>query len=166
MYRLLISILLAGLVTTSFAKAPTAAPAPATNTQPLHISFVQTASAGTLTAVPGQSNQYTLTLNNVSPYISYYIDRPSRATGLAAIKNFVSAWNVGNNSFAQDNPNAVIYAGQINGQPNAGTAYIVQISSPNYNAASNQMTYLVTPLGSQSFLLNQIILASVAVIIN
>lgn len=131
------------------------------------VSFIQVANTASLVAIPGQSNQYMLTLFNVSPYITYYIKRPSRVSGLATLANFIKAWSVGNNSFAQDNPNAVIYAGQINGQTNQSeTAYVVQLGNPSYNQQKNQISYMVTPLGRQGFILQSINLNNVALVIN
>ena len=146
----------------SFAYAQTAN----TQTRP-HIAFVQTASTGQLVAVSGQSNEYTLTLYHVSPYITYYFHRPNRATGLALVKNFINTWTFGPDNFAQDNPNAVIYAGQINGQPNqANVSYVVQIANPAFSLMTDQMTYKVVPLGKNGFILNQIDLADIVVVIN
>lgn len=154
---------------------PVAARAPATNTvntsaptaPPVRVSFIQTATHATLETIPGQPNAYTLTLENISPYITYYLNRPNRATGLATVKNFIAAWSTGPDNMAQDNPNAVIYAGQINGQPNqALSSYVVQISNPNFTPAANQITYVVSALGKQGFILDKIDLDYVVLLIN
>ena len=133
----------------------------------VHISFVQTVNNAKLLANSGQANQYTLTLYGVNPYITYYFDRPSRSTGLATIKGFVAAWDVGSNSFAVNNPNAILYAGEVNGQNNLGqTAYVVQLSNPRYDLVQNQMTYSVTPLGKEGFILNELDLTDAVLVIN
>lgn len=151
--------------------APAATQASASSTigtsAPVRVSFIQTAMHATLESIPGQPNTYTLTLYNISPYITYYLNRPNRATGLATVKNYVAAWGSGADNMIQDNPNAVIYAGQINGQPNqALTSYVVQISNPNFTPSSNQISYVVSALGKQGFVLDKFDLDYVVLIIN
>lgn|SRR3990167_9185792 len=154
---------------TTTAPATTAAPASTTaqTPTPTRVSFIQTATHAKLESIPGQPNTYTLTLYDISPYITYYLSRPNRATGLATVKNYVAAWGSGADNMIQDNPNAVIYAGQINGQANqALTAYVVQISNPNFTASSSQISYVVSALGKQGFILDKFDLDYVVLIIN
>ncbi len=159
--------LFAAPVATATPAPPVTAPASTTAQTPTRVSFIQTATHAKLESIPGQSNMYTLTLYDISPYITYYLNRPNRATGLATVKNYVAAWGSGADNMIQDNPNAVIYAGQINGQPNqALTSYVVQISNPNFTPSSNQISYVVSALGKQGFVLNKFDLDYVVLIIN
>jgi hypothetical protein len=63
--------------------------------------FVQT--AGGLTTTDS-----TITLKTLSPSTLYFADRPQREVGHMSAEHFVDVWNQGENSFADDPPNAVV----------------------------------------------------------
>jgi hypothetical protein len=63
--------------------------------------FVQTA-AGLA------SNGSEMTLRMISPSTLYFADRPQRDVGHMSSEHFVNVWNEGENSFADDPPNAVV----------------------------------------------------------
>ena len=63
--------------------------------------FVQTARGIT-------SDGSTLTLNDVTPATLYFSDRPQRVVGYMSTADFVDLWAEGDNSFAEDPPNAVL----------------------------------------------------------
>jgi hypothetical protein len=63
--------------------------------------FVQTASEA---AVEGS----VLTLHDVSRSTLYFSDRPKRVVGHVTSEMFVDLWDQGENSFAEDPPNAVL----------------------------------------------------------
>ena len=50
----------------------------------------------------------TLTLRRVTPSTLYFSDRPKREVGHMSTEHFVSVWSEGENSFADDPPNAVV----------------------------------------------------------
>jgi len=50
----------------------------------------------------------TLTLIGLSPSTLYFSDRPKRVVGHMTTEQFVDGWDVGDNSFASDPPNAVL----------------------------------------------------------
>ena len=62
--------------------------------------FVQTAESVT-------SDGRTLTLTGVTPSTLYFSDRPQRIVGHMSTSDFVDLWGEGENSFAEDPPNAV-----------------------------------------------------------
>jgi hypothetical protein len=64
--------------------------------------FVQT--AGGLTSEAGKA----IILHDPSPSTIYFADRPSREVGHLATKLFIDLWDDGENSFAEDPPNAVL----------------------------------------------------------
>jgi hypothetical protein len=64
--------------------------------------FVQTAHA------LESSDGSTITLRGVSPSTLYFADRPQREVGHMSNEHFVSVWDEGDNSFADDPPNAVL----------------------------------------------------------
>ena len=49
----------------------------------------------------------TLTLQGISPSVLWFADRPDREVGHVTCEEFVSDWGEGENSFAEDPPNAV-----------------------------------------------------------
>ncbi len=63
--------------------------------------FVQTAASMT-------SDGEVLTLKGLSPSTLYFADRPQREVGHMSSRQFVVNWGEGDNSFAQNPPNAVL----------------------------------------------------------
>ena len=63
--------------------------------------FVQTAHGLTTT-------DDTITLKTLSPSTLYFSDRPKREVGHMSTEHFVNVWSEGENSFADDPPNAVL----------------------------------------------------------
>ena len=63
--------------------------------------FVQTAAG-----VEGGSGK--LTLRGLAPSTLYFSDRPQRVVGHVSSRQFVDLWALGENSFAEDPPNAVL----------------------------------------------------------
>jgi hypothetical protein len=49
-----------------------------------------------------------MTLRMISPSTLYFADRPQRDVGHMSSEHFVNVWNEGENSFAEDPPNAVV----------------------------------------------------------
>jgi hypothetical protein len=50
----------------------------------------------------------TITLKTISPSTLYFADRPQRDVGHMSSEHFVNMWGEGENSFAEDPPNAVV----------------------------------------------------------
>jgi hypothetical protein len=63
--------------------------------------FVQTAASMT-------SDRGTITLRGLSPSTLYFADRPHREVGHMLSRHFVANWAEGDNSFADNPPNAVL----------------------------------------------------------
>ena len=63
--------------------------------------FVQTAASMT-------SGRGTITLQGLSPSTLYFADRPQREVGHMSSAHFVANWPAGDNSFADNPPNAVL----------------------------------------------------------
>lgn len=114
---------------------------------PINVSFAQVINSGHLKEINDQKNIYRLTISDVSPYILYYMKRPKRLSGQVSLKNFINAWQKGNNSFAKNPPNAILYPGMINQNANrSGQAFRFIVSKPQYKASESAMTYLLKPL--------------------
>jgi hypothetical protein len=54
------------------------------------------------------SNNSTLTLHGLAHATLFFSDRPQRVVGHLTSKKFISEWGTGDNSFAEDPPNAVV----------------------------------------------------------
>lgn len=70
-------------------------------TDSIEAMFVQTASGLT-------SDNRTITFQGLSPSTLFFADRPQRVVGHVTTQKFVSQWGDGENSFAEDPPNAVV----------------------------------------------------------
>ena len=55
-----------------------------------------------------QSDRGTITLRGLSPSTLYFADRPQREVGHMLSRHFVDNWTAGDNSFADNPPNAVL----------------------------------------------------------
>src|SRR6266487_3822379 len=72
--------------------------------------FVQTAASMT-------SDGESLTLVGLSPSTLYFADRPQREVGHMPTRRFVEFWGEGDNSFAENPPNAVLSFAELGDRP-------------------------------------------------
>ena len=131
----------------------------------INLSFIIGADAAMLKSIhPGY---YTLTLYNVSPYITYYTLRPNRVQGVVPLENFVKAWKIGTNSFEDNNPNGVIIPAMIDGIINKSeTFYPISLLSPKLDKTKRNIQFTVRPLGSGGFLYKHMTYKHVVLIVN
>jgi hypothetical protein len=116
--------------------------------------FLQSAAIGNIDPIANQPGFYTLTLHNISPYTSYFSERPHRIHGLVPTERFVKAWGVGDNNFATNNPNCLMTATKIDGAVNIGNqTVLVSLSNPIYDSKAGALRYIARPLYAQNFLL-------------
>src|SRR3979411_609244 len=99
--------------------------------------FVQTAEAS-------RSGPGTLTLLRVSPSTLYFSDRPERVVGHISAQQFMHLWDEGDDSFAEDPPNAVLASLD---DRNAISDAVVVLQSPKLEG--NQITYQVDVLEAE-----------------
>jgi len=97
--------------------------------------FVQTAHG----AVTGDGK---LTLTGLTPSTVYFSDRPQRVVGHLSTDDFVSIWDRGENSFAEDPPNAVLAF--LGAGDEAPEDVVVVIRDPKVGSGS--ITYAVETL--------------------
>lgn len=98
----------------------------------LELLFVQSAMSGSF-------DGKTLTLNNVGP-TGFFTDRPQRVTGHQRTSHFVKMWDVGNNNFETDPPNANL---AIFGKDDTSNA-VIELGQPKL--AGNTLSYPVKVL--------------------
>lgn len=123
----------------------------------INLLFVQTASNAVLREMQNNPGHYLLILKDINPYITYFSQRPKRIGGIVPVENFVKAWNIGPNNFADNNPNGVLIPGTIDGVLNKGEqTNLITLSNPNYYPAQNMLTYVVKPVLSDRFVFQEI----------
>jgi hypothetical protein len=97
---------------------------------------VQNGSGGTL-------SETTLTLTEVSDKIGWFTDRPYREAGQLPIEEFLSHWWGGENSFADDPPNAD-FTCTVNGEV---VNHVVELTMPLL--VGDELTYTVQGIGDR-----------------
>jgi hypothetical protein len=100
---------------------------------------IQTAQSGSISKINATTN--TLELSNVSNETVLFSERPERIVTSVSTSGFVGNWSAGQNSFAEDAPNAALVAentqtGQL------GTA-IVELFDPVYDVDTNMLAYTI-----------------------
>jgi exo-beta-1,3-glucanase (GH17 family) len=103
--------------------------------------FTQTADGGTIEADPVEEGSYLLTLTGVSPFTTYFSERPQRNAGTVPTGEFVSGWGA---AFEGDPPNAALVFTAA-AQPGEEAAVCV-ISDPFYDGDAGTLVYRVKEL--------------------
>lgn len=75
-------------------------------------------------------NENSMTLTGVSEHTDWFSDRPERLAGQVVTADFVSLWDEGDNSFADDPPNAD-FTCQVNGET---LNRVVELRSPDLDS--------------------------------
>ena len=99
--------------------------------------FVQTSDGATLT-------DSTLTLTGISPTTGWFTDRPYRAAGQIPTEKFLILWEAGDDSFADDPPNADLTC-TVDGEV---VNYFVEVRSPRLDG--DDLIYEVRALDGSS----------------
>lgn len=120
--------------------------------------FVQMANEGVLQSQEGQEGTYQLKLTNVSPYVKYFTNRPSRITGMVPIAKYLEAWDA---SFKQNPPNVGIYG--LDGTKPVNT--IMELTHPIYDQHNKTITYTARTLGGE-LLPNKVHLNDIAIFVD
>ena len=97
--------------------------------------FVQTSDGATLT-------DSTLTLTGISPQTGWFSDRPYREAGQIPTEELILAWGEGEDSFADDPPNAN-FTCTVNGEV---VNHVVELTRPEL--VGDELTYDVTLIGN------------------
>ncbi len=94
--------------------------------------FVQTAAR-----MSGEGDR--LVLHGLSPSTLYFADRPQREVGHMSTRSFVEFWGEGENSFADNPPNAVLSFAEPGDRP--PTDVVVEIHEPQLDG--DELSYTV-----------------------
>lgn len=100
---------------------------------------LQHAQSGAISEI--NATTYTLELNEVSDKTILFSDRPDRIVTSISTNDFVGNWSAGEDSFAEDAPNAVLVVDDTEEQ---GTV-IIELFNPVYDEKKNTLKYDVTP---------------------
>ena len=98
---------------------------------------IQHAQSGKITKI--NETIYSLELNDVSQKTILFSDRPDRIVTTISTLDFIGNWDVGEDSFAADPPNAVLVVGDIEQQDVA----VVELSDPKYDSNTNMLEYAI-----------------------
>jgi hypothetical protein len=99
--------------------------------------FVQTAASMT-------SGRGSITLQGLSPSTLYFADRPQREVGHLSSAQFVASWPAGDNSFADNPPNAVLSFAEPGDRLPEDAVVVIQ--DPHLDG--DTLTYSITLLDS------------------
>ncbi len=97
---------------------------------------------GTLSS-SNRSNQYILTLEDVSEEMLWYTEQPSRESGTETVRYFTAVWST---AYGEVAPNAVL-DGYI-GTNVSNDGFFLTLNAPQYDPNSNRLTFSVTLLDS------------------
>jgi len=106
--------------------------------------FVQTATSGTLTPLNPAVGLYRLTLQNVSPKVVFFSDRPNRDSGSMPVQSYLDEIF----SPTEANPNGALVIELTDGADQLTIA--LELSEPDYNASASTLSYLVKQLDDVS----------------
>ncbi len=106
--------------------------------------LVQQADTGSLRPSNTDSGTYLLTMSGIKPHTLIFSDRPNRTVGSWTMTDFISRWESGADSFADDPPNAVLLShSQADGKEYAIT---LELNNPVFNGPGGWVSYTATIL--------------------
>jgi hypothetical protein len=100
---------------------------------------IQSAQSGSITRI--NDTAYALELHNVSDKTILFSDRPYRIVTTIGTNEFIGNWSVGDDSFSEDSPNAIMVVDDIQGQD---TSTMI-LFDPVYDENKKTLRYEVTP---------------------
>lgn len=100
---------------------------------------IQQAQSGSISQI--NDTAYSLELNDVSDKTILFSDRPDRIVTSISTDNFIGNWIAGEDSFADDAPNAVLVVDDSEGQDTT----VIELFNPDYDIEKKTLKYDVTP---------------------
>lgn len=110
--------------------------------------FTLSANSAVVKPVNASAGEYSLTLNKVQPYVSYFSDRPNRITGLMPTSKFIQAWNPqSGGNFKQMAPNVDVEGIKVHGIfHQKDMFFILSLNNPQYNQTTHSLSFTATAL--------------------
>jgi hypothetical protein len=100
---------------------------------------IQSAQSGSISKI--NDTAHVLELNDVSDKTILFSDRPDRIVTTIDTNDFIDYWSVGDDSFSEDAPNAVLVVDSLQEQD---TSTII-LFDPVYDENMNTLRYEITP---------------------
>lgn len=129
------------------------------NTPPIpknNTTFLQQADTAVLSQSADRPGYYVLTLYGVSPYMTYFSTMPFHSSGILLTQDFMGTWFLGDKGAQQNNPNAVIFGSQLNGEINQNAEIpLLTLSNPKSNASKTTIQYVAKSLSANSLNLKE-----------
>lgn len=139
-FVLLMTMFISGSVFANGAMTTT----PSEKLAPVNVSYVQSSAYSEVRPVDMKKGVYQLVINDVSPYVSYFSDRPNRIVGQLPMSAFLKQWGQGEHSFSLDAPNGILSGVQRTATGKHVPMNVVMVlSQPVYQASKQTMTYQV-----------------------
>ena len=110
---------------------------------------IQHANSGSISEI--NENAYSLELNDVSDKTILFSDRHDRIVISVSTSDFIGNWSTGEDSFANDAPNAVLIIDESEKQDIA----IIELFNPVYDSDKKTLKYDVTPDNTTSIELHE-----------
>lgn len=110
--------------------------------------MIQHGDKATIDHKPGDKT-FTITLQDVSPYVAYFSDRPARKAGTIPLQEFLKLWErKGTQSFQSDPPNANFNAMEMGTSVSDGGVknFSIELTNPQYDSQANTLRYTAVPL--------------------
>jgi uncharacterized protein YjbI with pentapeptide repeats len=105
--------------------------------------FVQVGTEGSLLKTGDEEDTYLLTLRGVSQSTIWFTDRPDRTAGHFRTGLFIENWAVGDDSFADNPPNAAL---EIMDGTDEADLLVIELFDPEYDAMNDKLSYKVKVL--------------------
>lgn len=108
--------------------------------------FVQSVHQAKIEKNKQDPSTYTITLHNVSPFVTCFSERPVRKAAQVPISQLLSLWEMKNaDGFKMNPPNADINAVHET-EDKAPINFLVELTNPVYNKENQTLTYTAKPL--------------------
>ena len=101
--------------------------------------FTQNTHTGTLEPIAGRDDVFTLTLDQPSPDVTVFTDRPVRSAATEPLADFVDQWDA--RGFGEDPPNAALVLDQ---EPDDADTAVFKLADPSYDKTSGTVSYTAT----------------------
>lgn len=105
---------------------------------------IQHAQYGSISEI--NATTYSLELSDISDKTILFSDRPDRIVTSVSTNDFIANWSVGEDSFAEDAPNAVLIIDESEKQYDA----IVDLFDPVYDPNKKSLKYEISPVNASS----------------
>lgn len=114
---------------------------------------VNTSNGNSTASTGGQTSKlYTVTLHDVSPYVTAFTDRPAKKAKLVPIEQLLKLWQIEEkDSFKKKPPNAAINGIVVGSTTQDPVNIMVELTDSVYDKATKTLTYTIKPLNGNPY---------------